>query len=360
MKTGKKMKKGYALALAALLLLPCLGIMQTRAANEIELDRECSLTVSVEIGKTDGGNEEYLEDFNNMSIPVSVYRVADIDVTGQVFTPEAPFEEMDFSSVAGGASSVADDWQTLAAQAEEIREASSPTAAGSAAIQKEEGSSAAAKGTVEGLTPGMYLVVPEASYNPDYSVQYAFIPYLTALPGNAYTQGGTSGDEWIYDTTIGLKPEANEQLGKLNITKTLRDFNETPVEGTTFKEKTTFVFHIVGKDKNGVVKYDEVESMTYTQAGSKTITISDIPAGLTMTVTEIYSGASYTVNGSDTQTAVVQSDAAVSEGITEEATVSFENSYNGGNRGGYGVTNHFESDGAGGWTCDNPTLPAGQ
>jgi hypothetical protein len=38
--------------------------------------------------------------------------------------------------------------------------------------------------------------------------------------------------------------------------------------------------------------------------------------------------------------------------------VTFANEYGGGNRGGYGVTNHFDSDGEGGWTWNNPTTPA--
>ena len=201
---------------------------------------------------------------------------------------------------------------------------------------------------ISGLLPGMYLVVPEASYNPDYTVLYEFSPYLTALPGSSYTSEGTGSDEWVYDTVIGLKPEAIPQFGKLNIRKTLENFNET-------LGKTTFVFRIIGKDKDGVIKYDEVESMTFSKAGSDTVTLEHIPAGLTLTVTEIYSGASYTVVGSKEGTAVVWSDAAVEAGAGSVAQVSFTNRYDGGNRGGYGVTNRFQSDGDGGWIWEDPT-----
>lgn len=351
MKILKRMKKRYALALAALLVLPCISFMQAWAANEVDLNRECSLTVSVEVGNAIGSNEEYLEDFNQMSIPVSVYRVADVDATGMRFSPESAFESIDFSAVNQKPSSVtAADWQKLANEAEKIRASSSIEAAGSTVVQKEEGSGAAV-GTIFGLTPGMYLVVPEESFNPDYTVQYAFTPYLTALPSSDYTLGGAGSDEWKYDTTIGLKPDAQPQFGKLNIVKTLENYNET-------LGKATFVFHIVGKDKNGEIKYDEVESMTYSAAGSNTITIEKIPVGLTVTVTEIYSGASYTVVGSKEGTAVIWSEAAIEAGIGSEATVAFRNRYDGGNRGGYGVTNHFTQDGSGGWTCVNPTKPA--
>ena len=55
------------------------------------------------------------------------------------------------------------------------------------------------------------------------------------------------------------------------------------------------------------------------------------------------------------QKTVILSDGLVGDG--EPASVSFKNSYDGGNRGGYGVTNHFESDGKNGWTWENPTPP---
>lgn len=353
MKIRKKMKKRYALALAALLILPCISLMQARAANEVDLNRECSLTVSVEIGSAFGSSEDYLEDFNQMSIPVSAYRVAAVDVAGQKFFPEGAFEKLDFSSVNQRPASVtAADWQALAEAAEKIREASSLEADGSATVRKEEGSGTAV-GTISGLEPGMYLVVPEKSFNPDYTVEYAFTPYLTALPSSDYTLGGAGSDEWNYDTVIGLKPDAQPQFGKLHIVKTLENYNET-------LGKTTFVFHIIGKDKDGAIKYDEVESITYSAAESKTITIENIPAGLTMTVTEVYSGASYTAVGSKEGTAVIWSDAAVEAGIGSEASVAFRNRYDGGNRGGYGVTNHFKADGSGGWNCKNPTKKAGQ
>ena len=354
MKISKRIKKGYALALLALLALPCISLAQAQAAGEIDLKQECSLTVSVEAGTAPGSSDAFLEDFNQMSIPVSVYRVADVDVTGQKFTPTGVFEELDFTVVNQNGSSVtADDWLTLAGQADKIREAENPEADGSTVVRKEESSSFAAFGTIEGLTPGMYLVTPESSYNPDYTVEYAFTPYLTALPGNNYTEGGTQGDDWIYDMTIGLKPDAVPQYGKLNITKILQNYNET-------LGRTTFVFHITGVDKDGIVKYEEVESMTYHAAGSNTITLEKIPAGLTITVEEVYSGASYEVVGSNKETALLWSDAAIIAGAAEEASVTFENRYDGGNRGGYGVTNHFESDGAGGWIWQNPTTPAGQ
>lgn len=351
MKMSKRRTKGYALALAALLVLPFLGLLQTQAAKGIDVGHACSLTVSVDIGAEAGGNDAYLEDFNKMSIPVSVYRVADVGVTGQDFTPVEPFGDMDFSKISQKPAEVtATDWQELAQQAEAIRRDAEPEAAGEVEVQAEAGSDQPAQGTVSGLTPGLFLVVAGEVYNPDYTVQYHFTPYLTALPSSDYTLAGSGSDEWVYDTTIGLKADATPQLGRLNIVKTLQDFNET-------LGQATFVFHIVGVNKFGVTEYEEVESMTFSAAGSETVTLEDIPAGLTVTVTEVYSGASYTIDGPDKDTALIWSEAAVSAGAAEEASVAFRNRYDGGNRGGYGVTNHFESDGEGGWEWENPTTP---
>lgn len=95
--------------------------------------------------------------------------------------------------------------------------------------------------------------------------------------------------------------------------------------------------------------------MTFSAAGSENITLEQIPAGLMMTVTEEYSGASYEYVGSNEEQVLIWSEEAVLVGAGPEASVTFENRYGGGSQGGYGVTNHFESDGAGGWMWENPT-----
>lgn len=351
MELSRKVRRGCALALAAVLTLPGLSLMKTQAAVGIETGRDdCSLTVSVGVG---GSDSEYLEDFNRMTIPVSVYRVADVDVTGQNYTPVGAFASMKLDGITSDHSAMAAVWQELAGEAAGIVEQASPplTAAGSTLVENTSGTGSA-EGTVGDLAPGLYLVVPDAAYNPEYTVRYTFAPYLTALPSSEYALTGSGSDEWDYDTTIGLKPEAEPQFGRLHITKILQNYNET-------LGPTTFVFHVVGVDQDQVVRYEEVESMTYTAAGSNTITLEHIPAGLTVTVTEVYSGASYEIVGAAEDTALIWSDAAVLDRVenASEASVTFENRYDGGNRGGYGVTNHFESDGAGGWTWENPTTP---
>ena len=181
MELSRKVRRGCALALAAVLTLPGLSLMKTQAAVGIETGRDdCSLTVSVGVG---GSDSEYLEDFNRMTIPVSVYRVADVDVTGQNYTPVGAFASVKLDGITSDHSAMAAVWQELAGEAAGIVEQASPplTAAGSTLVEHTSGTGSA-EGTVGDLTPGLYLVVPDAAYNPEYTVRYTFAPYLTALP----------------------------------------------------------------------------------------------------------------------------------------------------------------------------------
>jgi len=337
LKAGKRFRRGCALALAVLLGLSGLVQIRTQAATGIETGRLCTLTVSV-------ADSEYKEEFNEMKIPVSLYRVADVDVSGR-YAPVEPFKGMDFSSL--GSETKAEDWTVLAEEAVECLEGTEVPAVQTKEAAAAEGSTEAAGAVFEDLATRLYLVVPEAAYNKDYTVRYLFTPYLTALPSSEYTLTGAGSDEWNYDTVIGLKAEGEPQYGRLNITKVLSNYNET-------LGRTSFVFQVEGRDETGALVYSNVISTTHEGAGSETVTLGQIPAGLTVTVTEVYSGASYELVDSREKDVLIWSDAAVASGEHSEASVSFTNRYGGGNRGGYGVTNHFDSDGSGGWTWVNP------
>ena len=361
MKISRKGKTGCALVLAALMTLTGLSMEQTYAAKGIELDKkDCSIEVSVAIGKNGDvqGNEEYLKDFHAMNIPVNLYRVADVDVTGQKFTPVSPFTSVDLSGISSPPT--ADDWQNMAADAakEENLKAAEPvrqvTAAGTARFTN--------------LTPGLYLVAPEESYNPDYTVRYAFTPYLTALPSSAYTiqydaegnpvQNTGSSDDWDYDTEIGLKPEAEPQFGSLRINKILDNFNET-------LGRTTFVFQREGRDADDRLVYSEVVRTTHESLATETIVLDNIPAGITVRVEEVYPGASYEIVGDVWKEIKIWSDAAIEEAegetvngeVIQTAEVSVRNRYDGGNRSGYGVTNEFTNSDDGWIWSSSPQTP---
>ncbi len=349
MKLREGLKKRNAsarvLALAlALVALPCLVWIQSRAATAIDTGRtDCQITVNV-------ADSEFRDDFDEMTIPVALYKVADVDAAGE-FTPVGEFSGMDFSGIDDA--TTAEEWRGFADTAYTFVENAEPVAV--ASISREEGSTGAVGASFENLGTGMYLVVPEETFNSDYSVKYVFTPYLTALPSSAYTTTGTGSDDWDYQTEIGLKAEAEQQYGQLDITKVLTNYNES-------LGRATFVFEVEGRDEAGAVVYSNVVSSTHAGAGTETVTLDRIPAGLDVTVREIYSGASYTVVGSGTATATIVSDERIeatagTDEAAARAAVSFTNQYDGGNRGGYGVTNHFESDGENGWTWENPTNP---
>lgn len=340
MKISRGVRNGYALALACMLALPCLLKIQTSAAMAIDVDKnDCSLTVSVEASVGDDQDKAFKEDLNEMKIPVSLYRVADVDVSGR-YTGVGYWESMKFDTVSS--TTTAQDWSELAAQAYELSGGAQPDVAGD--VEKKEQEDTASV-SFTGLRTGMYLVAPEAAFNADYSYKYTFTPYLTALPGNAYAQTGAENDTWEYDPVIGLKAERERQTGALKISKTLDTYNET-------LGATTCVFQVEGRDGAGDVVYSNVISATLNGADdAETVRLTGIPAGLKVTVKEVYAGANYQVVGSDTRENVTIVSDAHPENVNgnRDAAVSFNNRYNGGNRGGYGVTNHFEADGKNGW-----------
>lgn len=337
MKISRSMKSGCALALAALLALPCLDLRPARAAGPIIQEQECKLTVSVDSEML--GEDARLDDFGEMDISVDLYKVADVDISG-VFHSTGIFSDIDFN-VGMDPETNADTWSTLAEKTVEKLEASQEIPV---AQEKIAGGAAA---VIEGLGVGMYLVAPQEAWSPDDSVKYVFTPYLVSLPVSDYTLTGSGSDEWQYEREIFLKGEAELQDGKLTIYKTLQNYNAT-------LGKMTCVFQIEGKNAAGETVYSNVASITLDGADTQSVTIGNIPAGLEVTVTEVYAGASYEVVGENIQSTTIVSDAGVEKG-KDQASVSFNNQYSGGNRGGYGVTNEFTISEGGEWEWTDPT-----
>ena len=208
MKISKRVRNGYALALAFALALPCLVKVQTQAAQAIDVDEDCSLTVSV-------ADSEYRDEFSDLSIPVSLYKVADVDASGR-YTMADAFAELKGSFDKIGSGTTAEEWSELTKEAVGCLEGLDPEyPVYTAKVEKTAGGADAAEGVFTGLKPGMYLVAPEAVYDKDYAVQYQFTPYLTALPSSNYALSGAGSDEWNYHTTIGLKADSQELPGKL-------------------------------------------------------------------------------------------------------------------------------------------------
>ena len=129
----------------------------------------------------------------------------------------------------------------------------------------------------------------------------------------------------VYDVTAGLKPGQEDRYGDLEIDKTLISYNASLGEAT-------FVFSIEA-EKDGKIVYSDVVSVVFDGTGTKSIVIRNLPAGAKVTVTEVYSGASYERTTEESQTVEIAADSI--------AKTAFENEYNHQMNGGTSVVNHF-------------------
>ena len=268
---NKRLKQGTTFLLALALAFPLLTLPGARAANAIETDRKCSVAFSV----SGEGNE--LTD-TGTDITVNLYKVADVDVSGN-YTATGAFTGLDVSSVrADNNDAAASEWADRAKEAQKmLKESVEPTA--TVTLAKGIGSK-------DGLATGLYLVDTPEVVTTNYT--YTFTPYLVSLPTNNYYSNGN--DTWIYDLTdtnaIGLKPEEHARYGDLKINKTLANHNATT------GKKATFVFKIEITPLKGKTE-TRIESLDFEAAGDSSVTITKIPAGAKVKVTEVYSGASY-------------------------------------------------------------------
>lgn len=308
MKMKKIIKKGSALALALALVLSTTVLPKVYAAFGIDTEKSCSLTFEL-----DGQYEE----LDSLVIPIDLYKVADVKENGE-YTVLSGYEDLDLTSISD--KTTAEDWEKLAGKATDLVNslAAQPTA--NVQMQRQEGQDKS-RGSAENLATGMYLVAAR-SVQSDYNT-YDFTPYLVSLPNNYYQS--TQDDTWVYDVTTGLKPSQTKRFGDLEISKTLTSYNET-LGGADF------VFQVEA-EKDYEVVYSNVVSISFNAPGTKSVKIEHIPAGANVTVTEVYSGASYELTTEATQHAVIAAD--------DIAGVSFENEYDHRNNGGSSVVNRF-------------------
>ena len=318
---NKRLKQGTTFLLALALAFPLLALPGARAANAIETDRKCSVSFSV----SGEGNELTATDTD---IKVNLYKVADVDVSGN-YTATKDFTGLNVSSVsADDKDAAASEWADRAKEAQKmLKESVEPTA--TVTLAKGIGSK-------DGLATGLYLVDTPEVVTTNYT--YTFTPYLVSLPTNNYYSNGN--DTWIYDLTdtnaIGLKPEEHARYGDLKINKTLANHNATT------GKKATFVFQIDITPLKSDKTETRIESLDFEAAGNSSVTITKIPAGAKVTVKEVYSGASYKLtSANDQKTTIVATD----RGSTNTpASVSFTNDIDDNMNGGYGVKNNFKLD----------------
>jgi len=317
---NKRLKQGSTFLLAVALTFPLLTLPGAKAANAIDTDAECSIEFDIS-----GNSSELL----SASIPVNLYKVASVDVSGN-YTATGTFAKLDLSSVsADNLDTAAATWSERAAEAKKLlKDDTEPTTT----VTLTQG-----RGTATGLNTGLYLVDTPEVVTTNYT--YTFTPYLVSLPTNNYYSNGN--DTWIYDLTkeynsaVGLKPEEHARYGDLKINKTLAHHNATT------GKKATFVFKIEITPLKGKTE-TRIESLDFEAAGDSSVTITKIPAGATVTVKEEYSGASYKLTSANDQNATI---VATDRGAkVDPASVSFTNDIDNNMNGGYGVKNNFKLD----------------
>ena len=323
---NKRLKQGSTFLLAVALTFPLLTLPGAKAANAIDTDAECSIQFDI------GGSSELLN-----AVQVNLYKVASVDESGN-YTATGAFSKLDFSSVS------ADNLDTAAATwAERAKEAQGKLTDSEGNTVVDPTKTVTQKNGrfyQDKLETGLYLVDTPKVITPNYT--YTFTPYLISLPTNNYYKNNQTNDDWIYNLTgsnaVSLKTEQHVRYGNLVINKELVDHN------ATFGNNATFVFQIDIK-KPDEKKETRIEELTFNAAGSDSVTIEKIPAGSTVTVTEVYSGASYKLTSQNNVTAtIVANDEKEAGQAGETAVVSFTNEHDGRTNGGYGVKNNFKLD----------------
>lgn len=333
---NKRLKQGSTFLLAVALTFPLLTLPGAKAANAIDTDAECSIQFDI------GGNSSELL---SASIPVNLYKVASVDVSGN-YTATDAFTGLKLSSVS--ADNLADataEWKKRANDAKEMLTDSDgktvvePTQTITLTNNPNENDDH----TITRLKTGLYLVDTPKVITPNYT--YTFTPYLISLPTNNYYNNDHTNDEWIYNLTgsnaVGLKTEQHVRYGNLVINKGLVDHN------ATFGDEATFVFQIDIEKPDGK-KETRIEELTFSAAGKNSVTITKIPAGSEVVVNEIYSGASYQLTSDRNQinqtVKIIATDEKEAGKAGAAVEVSFTNEHNGRTNGGYGVRNNFKLD----------------
>ncbi len=380
MEMKKRIIKGCAWALALVTAVSLLAIRQNVAYGATGVNENADLTLTFSLAVNDVW-DEYSE-LKDLNIPVHYYKVADMKTPAGTYegsldggewealksveykvvqsTRDQSIEikvkdvDEDYAQCADmdGRTRTAnlervdrDDpdhiyaWEALARMAKKLSE--QKNALGTTTI---EAADMARRYYAENIAdhPAMYLIIADSVDSANYT--YSFKPYLISVPTNLYADGTPDSDgSWVYDVEVGLKPQMEERCGRLQITKNLSDFN------ASLGDKASFIFE-VRAEKDGDLVYSDVVQLDFTDAGQNTVTIGPekadgvdvvgkIPAGSTVTVTEVYSGASYTAAAGTVTLDHPMQAYDEENGVVEN--VSFTNIYNGGVNGGSSVVNHF-------------------
>ena len=331
----RRMRKG----LSALVLAICLLMSIALGGKALAAGEGANTLSTIATASTD---EAFKADIAKANVQVDVYQVAtaakDTKADTYNYTLVAPFNGLQADMEAALDKDNAGTWEAFADKAAGL--------IGTATKAAEN----VPVGTDIKLDDGLYLVIAHGAGITDkpvaYSEQYAytFAPSLVSLPTKVQATYGDDGyligpiatdasfGEWLTSVTIALKPEQTPLFGSLQIDKII------PV--LVDSKPCTFVFHVVDTATGGKV-YDNYGSVYVTAGGTDptSTTITHIPAGIEVTVTESYDGARYKQTSPDPAPVKIIAD-EVADG--NPAKVSFTNEPDGNHTHGYGIENYFE------------------
>ncbi len=298
-KTGMG-KRAMALLLCAAALIGLLAssLAGIAYAAQVDTSRTGSVTFKLDQAPSDYSTavndlRTWLQSHPEDGLDIRLHRIAGIDSAG------AYALTADFANVAGlaGIASIGPDTKAVE------WEAFATAAMGAIGNREAEKSCVAGYADLAGgclmneLALGLYLVeIQDFNAGDD---MYSFVSYLIAVPG--YDANGG----YIYDVEAGLKPMKSDRTGSLVIRKILP---ECRVEYAG----STFVFEIAAV-KNGKTVYNDVQSIVFTEHGIKELRIDGIPAGSTVTITEVYSGSCYEAEVPSHSVTIYADDTATAE-----------------------------------------------
>lgn len=294
-----KKKRIFSIAFAAVLLVAGFKTQGLLAAERVDTDATVKITAAIDREDTSVFATNY-----NGEVEVDLYKIAELDSTGNASLTEA-FSQGDINlELLKDNPSVEDVKTGVVEPAMAIAEGKEADA--TISFNKADGATSGDVSIQKGA--GLYLYIPREAKDDRFI--YSFTPYVIFAPGSEYIRTGSGSDAWQYDVTFNLKASEELRYGSLIIKKTLDKYNASLGEAS-------FVYKVVGTTEDGGQTYtvfDNVYALNFTSAGEKTIEIIDeIPATINVTVTEVYSGASYDVVGESVVDGIVISAEEIAE-----------------------------------------------
>lgn len=355
-----------AVAILGLCLIGTLAVCGTISAQAVKLDSDCSIKVQL-------SPEE-----NASSAPKGlVYDIYEVATAQEV----SKYDAYTFEATAAFSDAISEQLNNLSSATDSNTASSTYAAIAQSATGvvlndadgnvKSVGASKPVslyKEEIEGdtfnnLQSGLYLVLvhgkspasknkyiiknDEGSYETVANAtneKYLFSPLLIAVPSrysvneNGTVTNSTSNNaEWQYNVTATLKFDKEPRYGAIEIEKALTSYNQG--------EPATFVFQIDGYESANPASDDkpvfsDVRSIVFNGAGTQTVTVDRIPAGLYVKVTEVYSGTSYKLVSQDPK-GLIKITANADNSTTPQVKFAFVNEYEGPGNGSGSVTNSF-------------------